>query len=229
MTYNYSSNNFSVEDLAKLKSRSKAGDADSQYLLANYYEYGLMIDSKVQIKQNLKIAFKLTKLAFENGNKEALISYANYLTNEDFSENNVKLGITLYKKAIRNNDSLGAVNLARYYSRKGKYKKAFDNFLLSEKLGGYFLFDIGLCYYFGIGTKQNFEVAIKYFRSVVKNEKWCSEYEFEESNFILGKLYLEGIHLKKSILKSKFHLETANRENNHRSAQDILIMLKRTK
>jgi TPR repeat protein len=84
-----------------------------------------------------------------------------------------------------------------------------------------------MCYYFGIGTTQNFSKAIKYFKALIKNEYWHSDYEFEEANYILGKLYLEGIHLKKSISKAIFHLNTANRENDHRSSQDILMLLKK--
>ena len=45
-----------------------------------------------------------------------------------------------------------------------------------------------------------------------------------ESQYLLANYY-EGIHLKKSISKAVFHLKTANRENDHRSAQDLLMML----
>lgn len=225
MTYNYSSETFSIKDLKNLQKKSKNGDAESQYLLANYYESGLSIDNEVQIKPNNKKAFHLIKIAFENGNNEAIIHYANYLTDKKFSESNIELGIELYKRAISNNDSLGALNLAKHYSKEGNYKKAFKYYLLAEALGGYFAFEIGISYYFGIGTKQDIKTAIKYFKSIFKNENWYSEYEFEEANYIIGRLYLEGIYLKKSISKAIRHFETANRENDHRSAQDILMIL----
>jgi len=229
MTYNYSKKDFSKEDLKTLRNKANTGDAESQYLLANYYEDGLSIENEVQIKPNKKKAFQFTKLAYENGSGDALISYANYLTDDSFNEHNIKLGIALYKQAIQNKNSLGALNLAKHYSRKGEYKKAFNNYLLAEKLGGYFSFEIGISYYFGIGTKQDIKTAIKHFKSVIKNEKWYSEYEFEEVNYILGKIYLEGIHLKKSTSKAIKYFKIANRENDHRSAQDILLMLQSVK
>ena len=228
MIYNYSSNKFSKDDLQKLKVKSKLGDAESQYLLSNYYSDGLSIDNEVQIKPNLRKAFLLTKQAFENGDESALIAYSNYLLNENDKNYNEKLGIILLNRAIQKQDILGAYNLARHYSRKGNYKKAFENYILCEKFGGYFYFDIGMCYYYGIGTMQDISKAIKYFKALIKNENWHSEYEFEEANYILGKFYLEGIHLKKSISKALFHLNTADREDDHRSAQDILLLLKKS-
>jgi TPR repeat protein len=137
--YNYSSDKFSKEDLKKIKDKSKLGDAESQYLLANYYCDGLSIDNEIQIKPNQQKAFLLTKLAFENGDESALIAYANYLLDENDKYHNEKLGITLLIRAIKQKNSLGAYNIARYYSRNGNYKKAFENYLLCEKLGGYFI------------------------------------------------------------------------------------------
>lgn len=50
---------------------------------------------------------------------------------------------------------------------------------------------------------------------------------FSSALVLAIKLYLEGIHLKKSISKAVKHLKAANRENDHRSAGDILMMLQR--
>jgi TPR repeat protein len=228
MFYNYSSKNFSTEDLLKLKNKSRSGNAESQYLLATYYSDGLSIDNEVKLKPNRGKAFQLYKLAFENGHESAIVAYANYLLDEKDENYNEKLGITLLLQAIKQKDFSGAYNLAKHYSLKGHYKKAFQYYLLVEKMGGYGYFEIGMCYYFGLGTTKDISNAIKYFKALIKNEYWHSEYEFEEANYILGRLYLEGIHLKKSISKAIYHLNIANRENDHRSAQDILLFLKKS-
>ena len=228
MTYTYSSNDFSKKELKELKKKSKDGDAESQYLLADYYEDGLVIDHKVMLQPNAKKAFKLTKLAYENGNSAALIRYANYLAVGEVCEKNQRLAIKLYQQAIADKDSLGAVNLASLYSRNGNYKKAFEHYVLGEQLGYHCSFELGLSYYYGLGTPQDITKAIKHFKKILNEEYSYSEYEVEETNFIMGKLYLEGIHVAKSISKAIIHLKLANRENDHRSAQDLLFMLQET-
>lgn len=224
--YTYSSKTFAKKDFKALKKKSKAGDPESQYLLATYYGDGLVIDNKVIVVPDEQKAFKWTTTAYENGSGEALIRYANYLADGGICEKDQRTAIALYKKAISNQDALGAVNLGRVYSQKGMYAKAFENYLLAEKMGHHCSVEIGLSHYFGLGTDQNIRKAIACFKSVLSNEDVYSFYEVEEVNFILGKLYLEGIHIPKSVSKAIQHLEKANADNAHRSARELLLLLK---
>ena len=224
--YKYNSKRFSINDLEEIMHKSQNEDSDSQYLLANYYYDGLWIDEEPILKQDRKEAFDLTEAAYMNGSKEALISYANYLSVGYACDKNEALAKKLYKEAIKANDCLGAFNLACLYTWKGKYKKAFKFYLLADNMGKYCALEIGTCYYYGIGTKQDIKRAIRYYKSILKVEQYYSAYEFEEANYILAKLYLEGIHLPKSLSKARKLLHMANIDQDHRSAQNIQAMLK---
>lgn len=224
--YRYKSKRFSLKDLEEIMHKSQHGDSDSQYLLANYYDDGLWIDEEPILQQDKKEAFDLTEAAYRNGSKQAMISYANYLSVGYACDKNEALAKKLYKEAIKANDCLGAFNLDRLYTTNGKYKKAFEFYHLADNMGKYCALEIGTCYYYGIGTKQDIKRAICYYKSILRLEKYYSAYEFEEANYILAKLYLEGIHLPRSLSKARKLLNMANIDRDHRSAQNIQAMLK---
>jgi uncharacterized protein len=226
MYYHYSSKEFSLDDLKLLKRDAKSGDADSLYLLANYYEHGLSIDNARCIKPNHDKALALVKQAYENGSEEALIWYANHLTTPGAKQADINKGVLLYKKAIAKGDGIAAANLARHYCNLGKQVKTFEYFMLADKLGGDVSLDIGQCYYYGLGVQQNIPVAIQCYKKVMRNEHLYNEYDFQEANFLLGRIYLEGLYAKQSIAKAKRYLLAANRDNDHRSAAELLLLLK---
>ncbi|MBK9508458.1 MAG: SEL1-like repeat protein [Cytophagaceae bacterium] len=52
--------------------------------------------------------------------------------------------------------------------------------------------------------------------------------ELDEANYMLGKIYLEGEVIEKNIEKARFHFELADKDNDHSSAQEILLIIGRS-
>jgi TPR repeat protein len=68
--------------------------------------------------------------------------------------------------------------------------------------------------------------ALEIFKSIALPN--VTPYEVDEANYMIGKIYLEGEVVKKDIYKARFHLELADKDGDHRSAQEILIIIGRT-
>lgn len=223
--YNYTCEHLTVEKYKQLLQKASDNDSSSQYKIADYFSEGLSIDNTIVVKPNEQTAFEWTKRAFENGDKDALISYANYLTVGLYCDKNESLAIKLYTKAIDEGNSVGAFNLARHYSTIGNYEQAFKYYLLCENMGGGFRLELALCYYYGIGIEKNAQLAIHKLQCIIEKPEHSSEYELEEVNFLLGKIYLEGIYVERSIETAKFHFKQAIIDKEHRSAQELLWLL----
>lgn len=223
--YHYKSAQFTKEQFDKLLKKAQSGDSESQYTISDYYSEGLMIDNTIIIEPNESAAFEWTKLAYENGQKDALISYANYISSGLHCKKNESLAIELYLKAIEQKNGLGAFNLARYFSSIGNYEEAFQNYLLCKKMGERFCLEVALCYYYGIGVEKNPEMAIKELQGIIDFPEFSSEYELEEVNYLLGKIYLEGTFVEKSVEKAKSYFISAIEDKDHRSAQELIWLL----
>lgn len=223
--YNYKSAQFTKLHFDKLLEKAQSGDGTAQYAISDYYSEGLMIDNTIVIEPNENVAFEWTKLAYENGQEDALISYANYISSGLHCKKNESLAIELYLKAIEQKNSLGAFNLARYYSSIGKYEEAFQNYLLCKKMEESFRLELALCYYYGLGVEKNPELAIKELQGIIHFPEFSSEYELEEVNYLLGKIHLEGIFVERSIEKAKAHFKSAIKDKDHRSAQELIWLL----
>ena len=89
-----------VETWEKLLNEAKKGNNLAQLEVAIYYENGIEIDGEEIVKANDVEGYNWTKKAFENGNPEALVRYADYLSLGKSCEKNLDLAIELYKKGI---------------------------------------------------------------------------------------------------------------------------------
>ena len=65
------------------------------------------------------------------------------------------------------------------------------------------------------------------FKSV--NNDVNSQYEIDEANYYIGKIYLEGEIVEQSIEKAGYYLELADSDGDHRSAQELLLIIGRSK
>ena len=55
------------------------------------------------------------------------------------------------------------------------------------------------------------------------------EYEVDEANYLIGRIYLEGEVVEQSIETARHYLELADKDGDHRSAQEVLTIIGRKK
>jgi uncharacterized protein len=110
-----------------------------------------------------------------------------------------------------------AHNLGIEYRDQHNFEKAFSLYKKAETD-----FAVGMCYYYGIGVPQNRLKAFRFFKKISKPDIVLSGYEANEANYMIGKMYLEGEVVKRSISKARHYLLLANEDGDHRSAEQIL-------
>jgi hypothetical protein len=212
-----------------LLKKAELGDTSVQFEVATIYENGLNIDNLEIVKKDIQSAFSWTKKAYENGHKEAKISYANYLTdrNNPLGVLDIELGMKLYEEEMNNGDNYATYCLGLEYRNRQEFEKAFDHYEKSNRNEEFFQeLTIGMCYYYGVGVTKDKLRALEIFKSIALPN--VTPYEVDEANYMIGKIYLEGEVVKKDIDKARFHLELADKDGDHRSAQEILIIIGRT-
>jgi len=213
-----------VYDWNSLLVKAENGDSNAQNEVASYYENGLIVDNAVIVEIDKQLAFDWTQKSYESGDIEGIESYANYLSDEKYKycEKNVDLAMQLYERAMNAGSSSAAHNLGIEYRNKQNFGRAFELYSkANDEL------TIGLCYYYGIGIEKNKVKALEIFNVI---NKGCNTgYEINEANFMIGKIYLEGEVVERSIEKARYFLELADNDGDHRSAQEILIVIGRQK
>lgn len=50
----------------------------------------------------------------------------------------------------------------------------------------------------------------------------------DEANYLIGRIYLEGEVVKQDLSKARLFLELADQDGDHRSAQELLILIGRS-
>lgn len=214
-----------------LLAQAEAGDSEAQYEVGMSYHDGVWNRTGVQVEQDFKAAFEWFNRSFDNGNLEAMVLVADYLSDGIAGERNLEFAVELYNEAIEKGSSTAANNLGTVYRDEGAFEKAFHYYNLSKELSGVsYSLSVGLCYYYGIGVSEDKIKAIKIFEAVAENEENCSSgYEIDEANFLLGQIYLHGLGVTKSIKQARKFLELADSDGDHRSAQKILQIIGRNK
>ena len=211
-----------------LLAKAKSGDADSQFKVADIYSDGLRDkNNKFIVRQNHNLAYKWTEKAAANGDISALSNLGNLVCDGLGCKKDINKAIEIYKHAISKGSSVSANNLATVYRDKGDYKTAFEYHLLAEKIAKVnYSFVVGLCYYTGLGVSVDKAKACKIFLKVSTDKKnYQSQYERDEANYYLGLSYLTGTGVRKSLATARKYLELANKDNDHRSSEELLIIL----
>jgi TPR repeat protein len=209
--------------------KAESDDATAQFEVATVYNEGLIIDNQEIVQMNLESAFNWTKKAFQNGNKEAKIQYAHFLTDRTnpLGVLDIELGMKLYEEEMNNGDKYVTYCLGLEYRNRQEFEKAFDHYEKANRNEEFYQeLTIGMCYYYGVGVTKNKLRALEIFKSIALPN--VTPYEVDEANYMIGKIYLEGEVIKKDIDKARFHLELADKDGDHRSAQEILIIIGRT-
>lgn len=218
-----------LEQWSNLLKKAELGDASAQFNVATIYEDGLHLDNREIIGRDIQQAFLWTKKAFENGHKEAKISYANYITDRvnPIGVLDIELGISLYEEEMNSGNNYATYCLGLEYRNKQEFEKAFEHYGRAKRNEAFYPeLTIGLCYYFGVGVQKDRLKALELFNKIA--EPHATQYEVDEANYWIGKIYLEGEVVEKDINKARQYFELADRDGDHRSAQELLIVIGRT-
>lgn len=182
------------------------------------------------MKENLiPMTFEEVKKEYENGNKNFIEEYAIFLRDGDSCERNIELSIKLFEEAINNNSTtISTVSLGFIQRDKQNFEKAFEYYCKAESLDDTFHPEIiANCYYYGIGIKQNKAKALEILKQI--NQSNSSKKTVQNANYMIGKIYLEGEIVDKSIEKARHYFELANSDNNHEGSQELLLIIGRNK
>ena len=173
--------------------------------------------------------FKEVKSEYENGNKNFIEEYAMFLRDGKACEKNIELSIKLFEEAINNNSTIiSSLSLGFIYRDKQNFEKAFEYYCKAEKFNDTFHPElIANCYYYGIGIEKNKTKALEILKQI--NLTNSTKETIQDVNYMIGKIYLEGEVVEKSIEKARYYLELANEDNDHRYSQDLLLIIGRNK
>ena len=219
-----------IEDWNSLLEDAKNGNSDAMNEVALYYRDGLTLNDIEVIKPNPKQAIEWTKKSYESGNIEGMVNYADYLSDGDYlyCEKNIDLAMKLYEEAIEKGSTTAIHNLALEFRNKQNFQKAFELYQKANRSNEFYPeLTIGLCYYYGIGVVKDKLKAFEIFKTIEKGKH--NDYEVDEANYLIGKIYLDGEIVEQSIEKARYYLELADTDGDHRSAQELLILIGRTK
>jgi len=215
------------EDWTSLLALAEAGDPIAQYNVATNYDFGLVVMDTQIVEENQSMAFKWYDKAYENGNNDAIIRLADFLSEGIHCKQNIALAIELYQKEIENGDGLAANNLAIVYRDQQEYQKAFELHKIAQDLSKTSSLKLALCYHFGIGTEKDVKKSFEIFHNIANesSDYINSQYEIDEANYFLGSIYLDGDIVEKSMTKARSFLQLANADGDHRSAQELLVLI----
>lgn len=216
-------------NLKTLLDLAEKGNLEAQYDLALYYsEKQTGEDGTTITSQDDTLSAMWMKRAYENGHLDAQTEYANYLCEGRGCERNLIMAFELYNDAIAKGHSRAALCWGIEYMLQQDYVRAFEFYALSNSMVvSTDNIRMGLCYYYGIGTPKNKALALEYFKSV--NEAEDNGYDIDEANYLIGKMYLDGEIVQQSVDEARKYLELADRDGDHRSAQELLFIIGRTK
>ena len=213
------------EDWEALLTLAESGDDKSQYEIGLYFENG---ETNI-VEQNLSKAFEWYQKAYEKGNIDATIRLADFLSEGVCCKQDIDSAIKLYNIAIEKGRSTASYNLATIYRDKQDFEQAFKLYKKTQELERAYPLALALCYYYGIGTIEDKSKAMEIFLIISKKtiKDGNFPYEIDEANYYLGRIYLEGKIVKKSLKKARHYLELANKDNDHRSANELLLVIGR--
>ncbi|MEO0585823.1 MAG: tetratricopeptide repeat protein [Bacteroidota bacterium] len=200
-------------------------DPKAQYEVGQGYDWGIMVDEVELVVQDKEKAYFWYRKSSENGNIEATVRLADYLSEGEGCEQDIDQAIELYQRVIAEGSSIAAFNLGTIYRDQGEYVKAYQSYSLASRLSGVVEIQVGYCQYYGVGAEQNRTAAYQTFKKVSEDESNQSPYDRDQANYYLGKMYLEGEVVDRSISMAKMYLNQANTDDDHDLARDLLFII----
>lgn len=217
----------------RLLAKAGRGNSDAQWEVGYYYEEGFTDKTGLTIVKPQPLrALHWYTLSAEQGDDSAQLALGCLLSTGNGIKRNIKAAIYWTKQAISQGNASAAHNLGTIYRDLKKPRLAFHWYNRATEMGDNdSLFQVGLCYLFGIGTKQNHEAAYKCFQEIIKDKSssLCERTE-EEAFYWVGIFHLLGIGgARKSVAKARVFLEAANKDCDHEQANEILNLIGKTK
>lgn len=204
------------------------------YNLGYTFEYGLLENEDVVINSDNKKAFYWYEQAMINGNLDATIRLADFLSEGIGCEKDIDRSISLYLICIERGISIAANNLGKIYSDIKDYTRAFKYYTLTCELMSkeynktIYSLDKAICYLYGIGTLKDELEGFKQLNHLVSpNNNYSFPIEIDEANYLLGLIYLQGIVIPKDIDKARYYLLRADQNGDHSGAQILLSLIGR--
>lgn len=216
-----------TETWSTLLEQAKKGDSEAQFEVACYFDEGWVVDDIIIVEKDNEKAYQWLLKAYENGNINATVRLADYLSEGKYCEKDVEKAKELYQIGIINGIGFSAINLATIYRDNNDFETAFKLYETAQQLDKTNLIQLAYCYHFGIGTKKDKIKAFNIFQNIASdNSEYANcEYDVEDANYFLGLYYLEGEIIEKSIDKAREYLKIANNDNDHRNAAELLLII----
>lgn len=213
----------------KLLALAKSGSSDAQWEVGYYHEYGAVDESGSTLaKVNLEKAHRWYKVSAEQGNQGAQCSLSNLLSTGEGIDRDYEAAIYWAKKAIAQGNASAAFNLGTIYRDQNKPAMALRCYKRAALMGDDdSLLQIGLCYLFGYGTKQDLRKAYGYLNKVTAGDPNSScQRTKENALYWMAVLTLTGIgDTKRSVMGARKMLESANADDDHEQANEILNVI----
>lgn len=221
------------EKWEKLVALAENGVAEAQWEVGYYYEEGAVDESdNLLVEKNPLTALDWHTLSAKQGNQFAQNSLSYLLSTGEHIEQDYKAAIYWAKKAIKQGNWTSAYNLGTIYRDLGKPAMAFRCYQQAVALGDNdAFFDMGICYLFGYGTKQNLDTAYHCLQQIITEDasKSCQRTK-ENAYYWMAIFKLVGIgNTKKSVVTARKMLEIANTDDDHEQANELLNIIGKTK
>ncbi len=181
---------------------------------------------------NPEAALKWYRASASQGNRQAQNSLGVILSSGGEISKDLPGAIYWLKLAIAQGDSTAAFNLATIYRDMGKPKLAFRWYQKSGAMGDNDAnLQIGLCQLFGFGARQDFASALSSFERVITcDPNTCCQRSIENARYWLSVLHLfRGPTTKANLARVRLLLETANADDDHEQANELLNLIGKTR
>lgn len=216
-----------------LRSTADSGDANAQWELGYCYETGAKDKSgRLLAAANPEVAIQWYQASASQGNRQAQNSLGVILSSGGEVPKDLPRAIYWSKLAIAQGDSTAAFNLATIYRDMGKPKLAFRCYQKSGAMGDNDAhLQIGLCHFFGFGTRQDFASARSSFERVIGcAPSTCCQRSIENARYWLSVLQLiRGPMRKGKLARVRSLLEMANADDDHEQANELLNLIGKTR
>lgn len=213
----------------KLLSLAQGGNAEAQWEIGYCHEFGA-VDKSGTILASIdpQEARHWYERSAAQGYCAAQNALSNLLSSGDVDSRDYAAAIYWAKKAIDQGDASAAHNLGTIYRDQRKPVMAFRCYQRAVSMGASdSLFQVSLCYLFGFGTKQDFAEAQRCLELIIASDTAaiCQRTK-EDALYWRAILYLLGLGgAKTSIGHVRQMLESANADDDHEQANEILNIL----
>ena len=219
----------SIDNWKDLLNLAENGDREAQYEAGLFLENGLILDNVEIVKKDMQKSIEWYVKSHEKGLIDASIRYADFLSEGQHCTKDIDYAIKLYLRGIEQGNSIAANNLATIYRDQNDFETAFRLYQKAQELDNVNYIQIAYCYYYGLGTVKDKKKAFDIFERISKDnsDNRNCDFEINDADYYLGEFYLEGEIVEKSIETARMYLLKANKDNDHRNANELLLMIGR--